>query len=114
MIGNSRKWLFSYRTSEVDDSRYPLYYQVDMDSLNAILIFCFPLTGFFIVLSVMIILNSGKLHRNKNVLYKSGVLVACIEILSWGCLLLEIIYFSRSLVSCDDFVAGRTIGCYIP
>lgn len=108
-----KDWLFRYQAMSGELQNF-IHYQVDTDALSVTMLFLLPAAFFFIVLSVLFFLNYGKMLGKNSVYYKINVLFGAIEILVWIYRLFEMIHFSQSLVSCDVFVLGKHLGCYIP
>jgi hypothetical protein len=108
-MGNKQEIIFPYRISGVDDPLSFLYYQVDMDTLVFIMYVGLPLTIVFILLPIFLILPVKKLCKYK----KTSLFFFCLEVLVWSYHLFDLIHLSQSLVHCDNFIAGKSLGCFI-
>jgi hypothetical protein len=112
-VWNSELLIFKYRYP-FSDPTLITYYQVDEDELLIIIIFGFPLAIFVILLSIVLIFLLKRVSFHQSVLARISLLLAGIELSIWINGLIAIIKLSNALVSCDNLIIGKSVGCYIP
>ncbi len=105
-------WIFKYRYP-FPDPTLMTYYQVDEDALPFIVFFGFPLAIFIVLLSIMFIFLLKRVSFRKSVLARFSLLLAGIELSIWVNSLIAIIQLYTALVSCDNLIIGKSVGCYI-
>jgi hypothetical protein len=108
-MGNKQESIFPYRISGIDDSLSLLYYQVDIDALVFIAYIGIPLTIAFVLPPIFFILPIKRLDKYK----KISLFFFCIEVLVWSFHLFDLIHLSQSLIHCDNFVVGKSLGCFV-
>lgn len=97
-----------------EDSSSALYYQVNNDELAIVTFFGFPIAIFFILLPIAFILLLKRKNFRQSTIAKVSLLLSGIELLIWINSLITIIQLSNSLVSCDNLIIGKSLGCYVP
>jgi hypothetical protein len=112
-IWNPELLIFKYRYP-LPDPTLTTYYQVDDDALLSIIIFGFPLTLLFILLSILFIFLLKKVSLRQSVLARISLLLAGIGLSIWINSLIAIIKLCNALVSCDSLIIGKSVGCYMP
>jgi amino acid transporter len=105
---------FPYRSSTGEDRTLMLYHQVNEDALLFILAVEIFALLVLLILSILAILVLKRVNYHKNFLVKISSFVSLTGVSLCVYLLVGTINFSQSLVSCDNFVFGKSPGCYIP
>jgi Na+/melibiose symporter-like transporter len=107
---------FRYRPSNEDDTTSMLYHQVDEDLLSIVIIIESLLLFTSIILSIIAIWiwTSVGVNYHRVFIIKTCSFISIIEVILCVHFIIGTINFSQSLVSCDDFIFGNSLGCYIP
>ena len=111
---SSTNMFFRYHPSMGDDQTWMLFHQVDEDMLLLIFLIEIFMLVLLIILSMLaiIVLKISSVDRTR--LLKISKFISITEISLCVYFLVGTINFSQSLVSCDDFVFGKSPGCYMP
>jgi ABC-type Fe3+-siderophore transport system permease subunit len=112
-VWNPELLIFKYRYP-FPDPTLMTYYQVDEDTILAIIIFGFPLAIFFILLSIGFIFLLKRVSFHQSILARISLLLAGIELSIWINGLIAIVKLSNALVSCDNLIIGKSLDCYVP
>jgi ABC-type Fe3+-siderophore transport system permease subunit len=112
-VWNPELLIFKYRYP-FPDPNLMTYYQVDEDALLVITIFGFPLAIFLVLLSIVFIFLLKRVSFRQSLLARISLLLAGIELSIWINGLIAIVKLSNALVSCDNLIIGKSVGCYIP
>jgi hypothetical protein len=114
LIVSSDVVYFRYSPTNGDNPNWMIFHQVDPDILDLALLGVFPLSFILAILSILAILTLKKLNYHRSILGMINLTMGFVEIFLWTHFLIKTINFSQSLVSCDNFVVGKSLGCYIP